>query len=97
MSETRFDPVLLHRQHFIAEITCLDEIIDFLDEWPEDKRGLAYDTLLKACRDTASGRFPLSAARENFRRFLKMSGVLAKVEGAPKFEQLMGDRNIGNA
>jgi hypothetical protein len=97
MSETRFAPVLLHRNHFIDEITCLDEIFNVLDEWPEDKRGLAYDTLLKACRDADSGRFPLSAARENFRRFLNMSGVLAKVEGTPKFVPLVGDRNIGNA
>lgn len=97
MSETRFDPVLLHRNHFIDEITSLDEIFDVLDEWPEEKRGLAYDTLLKACRNTASGQFPLSAARENFRRFLKMSDVLAKADSAPKFTRLMSDRNIGNA
>ncbi|MGO4136789.1 DUF982 domain-containing protein [Rhizobium brockwellii] len=96
MSSTRFDPILLHRQHFIDEVTCLDEIFDVLDGWPEDKRGLAYDTLLKACRDTANGRFPLSAARENFRRFLKMSGVLAMVEGGPKFERLMNE-HMGNA
>jgi hypothetical protein len=96
MSSTRFDPILLHRQHFIDEVTCLDEIFDVLDGWPEDKRGLAYDTLLKASRDTANGRFPLSAARENFRRFLKMSGVLAMVEGGPKFERLM-NHQIGNA
>ncbi|TBY81981.1 DUF982 domain-containing protein [Rhizobium leguminosarum] len=96
MSLTRFDPILLHRQHFIDEVTCLDEIFDVLDGWPEDKRGLAYETLLKACRDTANGRFPLSAARENFRRFLKMSGVLAKVEGGPRFDGQM-NHQIGNA
>ncbi|MGO7624317.1 DUF982 domain-containing protein, partial [Rhizobium ruizarguesonis] len=44
----------------------------------------------------ANGRFPLSAARENFRRFLKMSGVLSMVEGGPKFERLM-NHQIGNA
>ncbi|MBX4924942.1 DUF982 domain-containing protein [Rhizobium binae] len=97
MPEARFEPVFLRRQHFVAQITTLDEIIDFLDEWPQDKRGLAYDTLLRACRDTASGRFPLNAARENFRRFLKMSGVLAKAEGVPNFEHLMNDQTIGNA
>lgn len=94
MSEARFDPVFLHRNHFVDQITSLDEIFDVLDEWPADKRGLAYDTLLKACRDTASGRFPLSAARENFRRFLKMSGVL---EGGPKFDRVFSEQNIGNA
>lgn len=96
MSEARFAPVLLYRKHFIVEVTCLDEIFDFLDEWPEDKRGLAYDTLLKACRDADNGRFPLSAARENFRRFLNMSGVLVKAESAPKIAPLVGDRNIGS-
>ncbi|ACS56137.1 MULTISPECIES: DUF982 domain-containing protein [Rhizobium] len=96
MSSTRFDPILLHRQHIIDEVTCLDEIFDVLDGWPEDKRGLAYDTLLKACRDAANGRFPLSAARENFRRFLNMAGVLAKVEGGPKFDGPM-NHQIGNA
>ncbi|RUM25310.1 DUF982 domain-containing protein [Rhizobium vallis] len=94
MSEARFDPVFLDRKHFVDQVTCLDEIFDVLEEWPQDKRGLAYDTLLKACRDAASGRFPLSAARENFRRFLKMSGVL---EGGPRFDRVLSDQNIGNA
>ncbi|WEX75104.1 DUF982 domain-containing protein [Sinorhizobium numidicum] len=80
MANVRFDrAVYIQRKHFIDEITDLDEVLDYLESWPKERRDLSYDTLLKACRDSAGGRFPLSAVRENFRRFVKKAGMLAEM------------------
>ncbi len=88
-------PLFVMREHFIQEIGCLDEIFDFLEEWPEEKRGVAYDMLLRACRDAAVGRFPLGAVRENFERFLRKNNMLVFVEDMPFLSQDTDNRNIG--
>ncbi|MEX2696289.1 DUF982 domain-containing protein [Rhizobium mongolense] len=98
MAGTLFDrAVYVQRKYFIDEITSLDEVFTFLEAWPEAKRDLAYDTLLKACREAANGRFPIGAARENVRRFLKKAGMLAEIDDVPNLGQRMADRNIGDA
>jgi hypothetical protein len=68
------------RRYFVQEITGLDDVFGFLDEWPLEKRDLAYETLTRYCREAAGGRWPISAVRENFQRFLKRHGKLASVE-----------------
>ncbi|WP_413813764.1 DUF982 domain-containing protein [Ensifer sp. LC163] len=88
--------VYVQRKQFIEKITSLDEVFDFLNQWPEQRRDLAHETLLKACRDAAIGRFPLGAARENFRRFIKKAGMLAEVDQFPGLGRPSADRNIGN-
>ncbi|WP_208246387.1 DUF982 domain-containing protein (plasmid) [Rhizobium sp. T1470] len=88
--------VYVQRKYFIDEITSLDEAFDFLEAWPEAKRDLPYDTLLKACREAVNGRFPIAAVRENLRRFLKKAGMLAEFDDVPNADQLVADRNIGN-
>lgn len=98
MASFQFDlPVYVQRKHFIEEITNLHEAFDFLDEWPEYKRDIPYETLQRACREAACGRFPLSAARQNFQRFVKRAGMLIESEDMPSFVGSSNDRNIGNA
>jgi hypothetical protein len=41
--------------------------------------------------------FPLEAAAENFRRFLKRQDMLADVEDDPDFRRRDTDRNIGGS
>lgn len=82
----QFDSVIyVQRKHFIDEVTSLEEVLDYLKNWPEERRGLSYDTLLKACREAVVGRFPVSAVGENFRRFVKRSGMLAETQDVPSF------------
>lgn len=88
-------PLFVKRKHFIQKIGCLDDIFDFLEEWPEEKRGVAHDVMLRACRDAAVRQFPLGAVRENFERFLKKNDMLASLEEVPFLPQGLGDRNIG--
>lgn len=84
-SVVHFDSAIyVQRKHFIDEVTSLEEVLDFLETWPEERRGLSYDTLLKACREAAAGRFPVSAVGENFRRFVKRFGMLAEAQEVPR-------------
>ncbi|MFA1624660.1 DUF982 domain-containing protein [Rhizobium mongolense] len=97
MASFRFDhPVYVRRKHFIEEIMELDEAFDFLEEWPEERRDLAYETLVRACREAACGRFPLSAVRQNFQRFVKEARMLIEIGDIPYFAGALKDRNIGN-
>ncbi|TCL63276.1 DUF982 domain-containing protein [Rhizobium sp. BK251] len=98
MAPSFFDrAVYVQRSHFIDEITCLEEAFDLLDDWPHERRDLAYETLYRACRKAAQGAFPLSAVRENFERFVKKSGMLAEVGGVSSFFVMARNRNVGSA
>ncbi|NLR97487.1 DUF982 domain-containing protein [Rhizobium sp. P38BS-XIX] len=37
----------------MRELASLQDVFDFLDDWPMDKRGDTYDVLIKACRMAA--------------------------------------------
>jgi Protein of unknown function (DUF982) len=88
--------IYIQGRHFIEEITGLDDVFDLLEDWPEERRGLAYDTLLRACREAACNRFPVSAVGENARRFFKAAGILVEVEDVPNFKSRSRDSNVGN-
>jgi circadian clock protein KaiC len=81
--ETFEQPIYVQRKHFIQEITGLDDLFDFLDEWPQDGRDLVYEVMVDACRKAASGQLPVPAVADNFRRFLKRHGKLANVKDVP--------------
>lgn len=96
MALDKFDhPIYAQRKYFVQEIAGLDDMFDYLDEWPLEKRNFAYDTLIELSREAACGRRPTSAARENFRRFLKRNGKLAELEDIPPFMRRVTDRSIG--
>lgn len=97
MATTHFDrPLFVQRVHFIDEIASLEDAFDLLEAWPAEKRGLAHETLMKACHEAANGRFPVAAIRENLARFLRKAGVLAEIEDVPNFAGPTPDRNLGS-
>lgn len=97
MATTLFDkPLFVKRDRYIQELGSLEDAFDFLDEWPVDKRGDSYEVLMKACRFAAQGVFPLSAIRENIRRFLIKERVLANVEEVPLFARSSSGQNLGS-
>lgn len=97
MTINRFDhPLFVQRKHCIEEIASLDDAFDLLESWPLDQRGLPHETLLRACRETANGRFPLPALRSNLERFLRKAGVLATIEDMPNFANIASDSAIGS-
>lgn len=92
--ETFDSPIYAQRKHFIQEIAGLDDVFDFLDEWPQDSRDIVYEVIVDACRKAASGQLPVQAVAENFRRFLKKHNMLADVKEVPSHLRQAQDRNV---
>lgn len=90
-------PIFAQRKHFIQEIAGLDDVFDFLDEWPTSKRDQTYETVVKVVREAACRERPVAVAQERFRQFLKSHEQFVRVEDVPaRFQQLSGG-NLGGA
>jgi hypothetical protein len=87
-------PIYLRNEHYIQELACLEDAFDYLEEWPEERRDLVYETTLRACREAYSGRFPLAAAEETLRRFARKRGILCDIEDMPNFLAGRSGRNL---
>lgn len=56
-------------KYLIREITSVDDAIDFLFEWPEDKRDVLYEAALNTCFMAHDGLKPVKTARDAIRAF----------------------------
>ena len=84
MSKRNFDhPVYVKAaaRGLIEEIGSLGDALEYLYDWPENRRGVIYTTALRACQRVTEDDYPLSAARDAFESFAKSTGVLAVVSG----------------
>jgi hypothetical protein len=66
--------------YMVQEIADLGDAIDFLEEWPEDRRNLIHETALRACYQAHGGLKPMSVARDAFVGFAKRVGILEDSE-----------------
>lgn len=84
MSERTFDsPVFVRAaEGLIQEIACLDDALDFLDEWPEHRRGVIYETAKRACHQAFDGFVPLKVARDAFAGFARSVKIREDASGA---------------
>ncbi|MDI6028895.1 DUF982 domain-containing protein [Corticibacterium sp. UT-5YL-CI-8] len=62
--------------HIVREIACLGAALDFLEEWPEDRRDMIFDVVLRACYDVNDGKKPISVAQKAIEGFAKRKGIL---------------------
>ncbi|EHK52363.1 DUF982 domain-containing protein [Allomesorhizobium alhagi] len=78
MNLTAFSsPVFIkHGSYLVQEIVDLAIAIEFLEEWPEDRRNLIHATALRACYQAHDGRKPMGIARYAFVGFAKRAGIL---------------------
>ncbi|CCV08286.1 conserved hypothetical protein [Mesorhizobium metallidurans STM 2683] len=83
MNDKTFDnPVFVKDGQFIAlEIACVADALDFLDEWPRNRRGPIYDTAKRACHRAHDGLVPVSVARDAFAGFARSVNILEDVSG----------------
>ncbi|MBZ9761533.1 DUF982 domain-containing protein [Mesorhizobium sp. CA8] len=77
MNDRMFDsPVFVKSgDSLIQEIACLEDALEFLYEWPRNRRGPIYETALRACQRAFDSGFPLTAAREAFCGFAKSARI----------------------
>jgi len=77
MNDRMFDsPVFVKSGgNLIQEIACLEDALEFLYDWPKERRGVIYQTALRACQRAFDAGYPLSGAREAFRGFARSAKI----------------------
>ena len=76
-------PVLVYDGEAIREIGGVWDAIEFMEEWPVQRRGLIYETALDACYAAHDGRKPLETARRALATWARRSEILANGPIAP--------------
>jgi hypothetical protein len=70
-------PVYLwDRTHLVRQLSCVEDALDFLEEWPEEKRDIIYETALRACTKAYDGLVPAKVARDAMLGFGTKKGIL---------------------
>ena len=81
MNDRMFDsPVFVKNGgSLIQETACLDDALEFLYDWPKERRGPIHQTALRACQRAFESDYPLSAARDAFSGFAKAAQIFEEV------------------
>ena len=74
----------------IQEIACLEDALEFLYEWPQNRRGTIYETALRACQRAFDNSYPRSAARQAFCGFAKSAKI--HEDGTEALPWMVGNR-----
>lgn len=75
-AEAFSSPIFVKRASYIVQEIASPDAIEFLNEWPEDRRDLTYETALRACCDAYAGHIPVGAASNAFIGFAKRVAIL---------------------
>ena len=78
MNKMQFhSPVFVKDGQFaIQEIECIRDALDFLDRWPETRRGTIHETAKRACHAAYDGWYPIDAARKAFMGWARSAKIL---------------------
>ncbi|MGX8009013.1 DUF982 domain-containing protein [Mesorhizobium sp. ORM8.1] len=87
-------PVFVGENGYIQKIDCVMDAIEFLEEWPVEKRGLLHAAACEACYSAYDGRKPVEAAHKAFTTWARKIGVIEDVPTAPPW---MTGPKISNA
>nr|WP_287329072.1 DUF982 domain-containing protein [Mesorhizobium sp.] len=69
-------------EFMVEEIECLADAFEFLQEWPNNRRGPILDTAFRACQRAYDGQVPISVAREAFAGFARSAKILEDASAA---------------
>jgi len=94
MNDRMFDsPVFVKSgSSLVQEIACVDDALEFLYEWPRNRRGPIYDTALRACQRAFDSDYPRSSARDAFCGFAKSGKILEELSAPPPWMVSVGGR-----
>jgi len=65
----------------VKEISSIENALEFLYEWPRDRRGTIFETALRACQRAFDSFYPVPAARQAFCGFARSARILEDVLG----------------
>lgn len=90
MNDRTFDAPVYVRdgKHLIQEIRSLDDALDFLEDWPLNRRGPIYETAMRACNRAYSRDVPLDVARTAFIGFARSAGIHEWVDSLLPFPMI---------
>ena len=85
MSDRLFDSPVYVRDgtRLVRQIQSIGDALDFLDEWPADRRGMMFEVAQQALNSAHDGRLPMTAARNAFASWARASNVLEDASVAP--------------
>ena len=75
-------PILVHDGDTTREIGSVWDAIEFMEEWPIQRRGPIYETASDACYAAHDGRKPLETARRAFATWARRADILADASTA---------------
>ena len=65
------------------DIEDLDQALQFLRNWPADRRGPVYQAAYNACTAAREGYLTVEEARKSLSGFARITGILQKDEPHP--------------
>ena len=65
------------------DIEDLEQALQFLRDWPEDRRGPVYQAAYNACTAARDGYLTVEEARKSLSGFARITGILQKSEPHP--------------
>ncbi|ESY62354.1 MULTISPECIES: DUF982 domain-containing protein [unclassified Mesorhizobium] len=67
----------------LRKIVCLMDAIEFLEEWPVERRGLLHAAACDTCYAAYDGRKSVESAHKTFTAWARRVGVIDNVPVAP--------------
>ncbi|RWC97962.1 MAG: DUF982 domain-containing protein [Mesorhizobium sp.] len=85
-SGTFKQPIFLRDDGFVLRrIDCVMDAIEFLEEWPVERRGLLHAAASETCCSAYDGGKSVEAAHKTFRTWARRVGVIEDVPVAPSW------------
>lgn len=83
-SGTFKQPIFVREDGFVLrKIECVMDAIEFLEEWPVERRGLLHAAASETCCSAYDGRKSVEAAHKTFTTWARRVGVVEVVPVAP--------------
>ncbi len=77
-------PIFVRVEGFVLrKIECVMDAIEFLEEWPVERRGLLHAAASETCWSAYDGRKSVEAAHKTFTTWARRVGVIEDVPVAP--------------
>lgn len=71
-------PVYVKHAGNVLEIASVGDALDYLEQQPSSKRGVVWDTVVRAMRRANDGFIPAPGARQAFESYARLSRVLSE-------------------
>ena len=85
-SATFKQPVFVRDEgRVVQKIGCVMDAIEFLEEWPVERRGLLHAAASDACYSAYDGRNSVEAANRNFTTWARRVAVIEDLPAAPQW------------